>query len=125
MKRILVVNDTEVLLDMFKLLLEDAGYEVVLTDFPAQQVKDIERINPDLIILDFMFGHENLGLQMLQMLKMYPTTRNIPVIVSSAALDVVRQQQEYLKSQGVAVIYKPFDIDELLGTIKQLFLKHR
>ena len=125
MKRILVVNDTEVLLDMFKLLLEDVGYEVVLTDFPAQQVKDIERINPDLIILDFMFGHENLGLQMLQMLKMYPSTRNIPVIVSSAALDVVRQQQEYLKSQGVAVIYKPFDIDELLGTIKQLLLKHR
>jgi len=125
MKRILVVNDTEVLLDMFKLLLEDAGYEVMLTDFPTQQVRDIERINPDLIILDFMFGHENLGWQMLQMLKMHTSTRNIPVIVSSAALNVVRQQQEYLKSQGVAVIYKPFDIDELLGTIKQLLLKHR
>ncbi len=119
MTRILVVNDTQDILDLFRHLLEEEGYETVLSGSPLQQVSDIERISPDLIILDFIFGGEKFGWQMLQMLKMHRSTAKIPIIVCTAALDVVREQEGYLTGKGIRVIYKPFDINELLDAVKQ------
>ena len=116
--RILVINDTQEILDLFRILLEGEGYEVVLSGFPFQQVSEIEQINPDLIILDFIFGDQKSGWQMLQLLKMKRSTASIPVVVCTAALNVVREQEGYLVSQGVHVVYKPFDIDQVLTTIK-------
>jgi len=119
MTRILVVNDTQDILDLFRRLLEEEGYEAVLSGSPVQQVSEIERINPDLVILDFIFGGEKFGWQMLQMLKMQHSTAKIPVIVCTAAVAIVREQEGYLTSKGIRVIYKPFDIDELLDSVKQ------
>ena len=122
--RILVVNDTQEILELFRMLLEEEeGYDVVLSGFPIQQVKDIEHINPDLIILDLVLGDEKTGMQMLQMLKMQRSTAAIPVLVCTAALQIVREQEGYLVSQGVHVVYKPFEIDDLLTNIKQLLLE--
>jgi DNA-binding response OmpR family regulator len=122
--RILVVNDIQVILELFRTLLEEEGYEVVLAGFPFQQISDIERINPDLIILDFVFGDQKTGWQMLQMLKMRRSTATIPVIACTAALDLVREQEGYLISQDVHVVFKPFDIDQLLTSIKQALQSH-
>jgi DNA-binding response OmpR family regulator len=122
--RILVVNDTQEILELFRMLLEEEGYEVILSGFPVQQISDVERINPDLIILDFVFGDQKIGWQMLQMLKMHRSTESIPVIVCTAALDMVREQEGYLVSQGVHVVYKPFDIDYLMTNVNQLLESH-
>ena len=122
--RILVVNDTQEILELFRLLLEEEGYEVILSGFPIQQITDLERINLDLIILDFVFGDQKTGWQMLQMLKMQRSTAIIPVIVCTAALDMVREQEGYLVSQGVHVVFKPFDIDHLISSVKQLLEAH-
>lgn len=119
--RILVVNDTQEILELFRMLLEEEeGYDVVLSGFPIQQVKEIEHIKPDLIILDLVLGDEKSGMQMLQMLKMQRSTAAIPVLVCTAALQIVREQEGYLVSQGVHVVYKPFEIDDLIANVKQL-----
>jgi DNA-binding response OmpR family regulator len=122
--RILVVNDTQEILELFRMLLEEEGYEVILSGFPVQQINDVALINPDLIILDFVFGDQKSGWQMLQMLKMHRTTASIPVIACTAALDMVREQEGYLVSQGVHVVFKPFDIDHLIANVKQLLESH-
>jgi DNA-binding response OmpR family regulator len=122
--RILVVNDTQEILELFRMLLEGEGYEVILSGFPIQQISDVELINPDLIILDFVFGDQKTGWQMLQMLKMQRSTKTIPVIVCTAALDMVREQEGYLVSQGVHVVFKPFDIDHLMANVKELLESH-
>jgi DNA-binding response OmpR family regulator len=123
--RILVVNDTQEILELFRMLLEEQeGYDVVLSGFPIQQIKDIEHIKPDLIILDLVLGDEQTGMQMLQMLKMQRSTSAIPVLVCTAALKIVQEQEGYLVSQGVHVVYKPFDIDDLLTNVKQLLESH-
>jgi DNA-binding response OmpR family regulator len=119
--RILVVNDTQEILELFRMLLEEEeGYDVVLSGFPIQQIKEIEQIKPDLIILDLVLGDEKSGMQMLQMLKMQRSTAAIPVLVCTAALQIVREQEGYLVSQGVHVVYKPFEIDDLMANVKQL-----
>ena len=122
--RILVVNDTQEILELFRMILEGEGYEVILSGFPIQQIHDVEEIDPDLIILDFVFGDQKVGWQMLQMLKMQRSTESIPVIACTAALDMVREQEGYLVSQGVHVIFKPFDIDHLITSVKQLLESH-
>src|SRR5437764_9606476 len=123
--RILVVNNTQEILELFRLFLEEEeGYEVILAGTPIQQVTEVEHIHPDLIVLDLVFGDEKTGLQMLQMLKMQRSTATIPVIVCTAALDLVREQEGYLVSQGVRVLYKPFDLDHLRASVKQLLASH-
>src|SRR5712691_5475788 len=118
--RILVINDTQEILELFRLLLETEGYEVILSSFPMQKVQEIEQLKPDLIILDFLFGDKKLGWQMLQMLKMQRSTSTIPVIICTAAESAVRDQEGYLVSKGVEVVYKPFDIDTLLAVISRM-----
>ena len=117
MARILVINDTQELLEMFRLLLEGEGHEVVLSGMPILKVSEVEKIQPDLIILDIIFGDQKTGWQMLQMLKMQRSTARVPVIVCTAALHEVQEQEGYLVAQGVRVLYKPFDIDELFTMI--------
>src|SRR5438309_3640457 len=117
--RILVINDTQEILEMFRALLEDEGYEVILSSFPMQKAQEIEQVNPQLIILDFIFGERKLGWQMLQLLKMQRSTAKIPIIVCTAAESAVRDQEGYLVSQGIQIVYKPFDIDVLLVAISR------
>jgi DNA-binding response OmpR family regulator len=117
--RILVVNDTLEILEMFRTLLEEEGYEVILSSYPLQKVNEIENIKPDLIILDLIFREERLGWQMLQLLKMQRSTSSIPVVVCTASEQLVREMEGFLVSKHVLVVYKPFDIDDLLHIIKQ------
>jgi len=125
MARILVVNDTQELLEMFRTLLEMEGYDVVLSGMPILKVSEVEQIKPDLIILDLIFGDQKTGWQMLQMLKMQRSTMHIPVIVCTAALREVQEQEGYLVSQGVRIIYKPFDIDDLFTAINRALATHQ
>lgn len=117
MAHILVINDTQELLEMFRLLLEEEGHSVVLSGMPIFKISEVEQIQPDLILLDIIFGDHKTGWQMLQMLKMQRSTTHIPIIVCTAALREVQEQEGYLVSQHVRVIYKPFDIDELITMI--------
>lgn len=116
--RILVVNDTPEILDSFQDLLAEEGYDVVLYSYAIMDMHEIERIAPDLIILDYIFGGETSGWQMLQMLKMRRSTETIPVIVCTAATVQVREIEGYLQAQGIRLVPKPFDIDTLLEAVR-------
>ncbi len=124
MTRILVIDDTQEILDLFHEILTDEGFDVVLSAYVFQEMADVERVNPDLIILDTMFGEEKLGWQMLQKLKMRASTASIPVILCSAALLSAQELEGHLMTKGVSVVIKPFDIDELIEAVKAA-LHHR
>ena len=47
-------------------------------------------------------------------------TKDIPVIISTAAVQAMREQEATLQEKGIPLIYKPFDVDELLRVIRQL-----
>ncbi len=118
-KHILVVNDTQDILEIFRIILEGEGYKVTLSSFPLQKAADIVQLGPDLIILDVVFGEEKLGWQMLQMLKMQPSTAAIPIIICTAAEKAVREMEGYLVSKNVLVVYKPFELEDLLTGVTQ------
>lgn len=123
-KRILVVNDTEEILQIFEDILRPEGYDVVLYSYAINDMDEIVRIKPDLVILDIVFGQEKTGWQMLQKMKMTRATAMIPVIVCTAATREVREIEGYLQVKGVSLVPKPFDIDDLLAAIKRAFELH-
>jgi len=115
---ILVINDTQEILDLFSDILEDEGYRVTLSSFTFQDVHDVERLAPDLIVLDFLIGGDALGWQMLQKLRMYRPTAGIPIVVCTAALQLVRELEGHLRAKDIFVVLKPFDIDEMVSVVR-------
>jgi CheY-like chemotaxis protein len=116
--RVVVVNDTQEILELFREVLESEGYEVVLFSYAPHEVTEIEHARPDLIILDVIFGRDTVGWQLLDKLKLHRPTANIPVVICTVAADAVRQMEGHLKAMGVGVVLKPFDIEVLLSTIR-------
>jgi CheY-like chemotaxis protein len=66
-----------------------------------------------------MFGDQKIGWQMVQLLRMNRATASMPLIVCTAAIREVRETEGYLVSQGVHVLYKPFQLDDLLSMVTQ------
>ena len=117
--RILVIDDNEELLDIYQQILEPEGFDVQVSLSPFENLADIERLKFDLIILDYHLNTLASKEPFLQRLKTYSPTASLPVIISTADEKAMREQEVTLREQGVRVILKPFDIDDLLQTIHQ------
>jgi CheY-like chemotaxis protein len=114
-KRILVINDTKEILELFRDLLEnEMGHDVTLMSYAPDELAQVVEAQPDLVILDFVIGdREAVGWQLLQKLRMHPATARIPVVACTAAVQLVRESQGYLLQQGVEVVLKPFTLEQL------------
>ena len=115
--RVLLINDTQEILELFREILEEEGFEVVLSSFNIQEVKDVEEIAPDLVILDFLVGGEAQGWQLLQKLRMNRATQTLPILVCTAAIQLARELEGHLKAKNVGLVLKPFDIDDLVSAV--------
>ncbi len=113
-KKILIADDDAGILEMLKMMLEDAGYEVETTA-DGQTVGEVKEFLPDLILLDiWMSGMD--GRDICRQLKSQVSTKKIPVIIVSANKDT----DILAKDAGAdGFLSKPFDIDNLLSTIKK------
>jgi CheY-like chemotaxis protein len=117
--RVLVVNDTQEILELFQDILEPMGFEVVLMSYAPREIDRVREVAPDLIVLDFLMGdRELLGWQLLQKLKMDRRTDSIPIIACTGAVKAVHEQQGYLTEQGVLVVLKPFNVDQLEEAVR-------
>lgn len=120
-QHILVIDDDEALLELYQSALEHAGYQVSLSPTIFADVSDIERMHPDLILLDVKISQADDGLTQLEQLRSYPPTHSLPVILcTAAAARPTRERVEDLRRQGVPVVYKPFEIEKLFQTIQRV-----
>lgn len=113
-KRVLIANDTQEILELFKDILEEMGFETVLISFAPREMDQVRAAKPDIIILDLIFGGRELaGWQLLQKIRMDRELERVPVILCSAAVRDVSEQQGYLTEQGVLIVLKPFTVTQL------------
>jgi CheY-like chemotaxis protein len=113
-KRVLIANDTQEILELFKDILEGMGFETVLISFAPREMDQVRQARPDIIILDLIFGGRELaGWQLLQKIRMDRDLERIPVILCSAAVRDISEQQGYLTEQGVLIVLKPFTVSQL------------
>lgn len=113
--RILVVDDNEGILQMMRVMLERAGYEVFTENDPSMLHDDLKQ-NPDLIMLDiFMSGVD--GREICKSLKSDSNTRDIPIVMLSASFDLADSVTD---CGAEAFIEKPFEMKYLLEKLKTL-----
>ncbi len=115
----MVINDTQEILELFRDLLTEEGYEVSLYSYGVHDMAEVTRVAPDLIIIDYLIGDEQTGWQMLQKLKMTRATAGIPIIVCTAALNQVKEIEGWLTQKRITVVLKPFDVDDLLAAVRR------
>jgi CheY-like chemotaxis protein len=116
--RITVINEDQVILALYRNLLEDEQYHVDTCRIVFDHPEDIERLHPDLIVLDLKFGHQMVGWQMLEKLCLYRPTATVPMIVCTAPIQEAREQEQQLRKRGITVVYKPFAFDDFLHMLK-------
>ncbi len=113
---ILIVDDIVSNLQVLGQLLYSEGYEITMAEDGNTALSIIEKIVPDLILLDVAMPGLN-GFELSRMLKKNDKTRNIPIIFVTARADKEDIIMGF-ESGGVDYITKPFNHKELLARVK-------
>ena len=125
-EKILVVDDEPDVVETVKFRLESDGYEVVTAadGFEALGAARVHR--PDLILLDVMLPKEN-GYRVSRLLRededATGATRRTPIVLLTArdlSGDAEREKMFMDFSRANLVIYKPFDLAELVEVVERL-----
>ena len=114
---ILVLDGAQGVLDLFRDLLEEEGYRVSLSLTAEAGVDLVKELMPDLVVLDLVLGRRKSGRELLWQLREDPVTARVLILVCTSAFHLLEEDQERLIEENVAIIRKPFNIDELLATI--------
>ena len=115
--KIMVVNDDRHFLELVELLLTEEGYEVSLHSERITDITVVKKIMPDLVIIDQLFNSNKLGWELIQQMRLDPSTIVIPIILCTTEGKTVEQLRDQLDKVHVRVILKPFDIDDLYNAV--------
>jgi DNA-binding response OmpR family regulator len=111
--RILVVDDDESIRHIVRLCLTDEGYEVSEAANGEAALRVLTHVSPNLILLDLRMPVMD-GWEFARRYRESPGP-HAPIVAFVAALNV---QQEVAGLDSVAVLSKPFDLDELLVAVR-------
>ena len=114
MHRILIVEDDRLLGRALTTGLREAGYEVVHVATLAEARAQVERLPPDLLVLDLSLPDQD-GLILLDSLQ--AAGRQLPVIITTAR-GLLAHRLEGLQRGADDYLVKPFALAELLARIQ-------
>jgi len=120
-KKILVIDDEELIVKSLRKLLERNGFTVFVVKNGQDAQSMVEEEDFDLIIADIRMPGMN-GVETIESIYTDLQQRNlktIPIIfITGYADEQIKQKAKALKP--IAYIYKPFDISELTDRIKEV-----
>ncbi len=121
-KKILAVDDEEMILGLIAEILLRNGYEVVTAKSGGGAIKKTKKCRPDLIIMDILMPDLD-GAETVKILQENPATRNIPILFISGI--IIREEgalETNFKVGGVSytALAKPFNTQELLSAVGSL-----
>src|SRR5918996_1288994 len=86
---ILVINDTQEILDLLQELLEEEDYRVT-TSLALLDVAKVKTLAPDVIVQDLLFeGMQETGWKFLTLVRLDPDLARIPIVLCTAAVRTV------------------------------------
>jgi DNA-binding response OmpR family regulator len=115
-KKILIVEDNPLMLEVMTYILISNGYEVFALSNGNEVFNNIKRNHPDLVIIESVLPGIG-GLEMCQLIKLNYTTRDLPVIMCTGDGE---QTDSLLEQTGAPddVLEKPFDIKSLIQKVE-------
>jgi len=117
MKKILLVDDQDEILELLKYFFKQLRFDVsAFKDIIP--IETIVKIAPDVIILDYRIG-DKFGSDFCKEIKSNTQTGHIPVVILSADEGLSQIAKD---SCADGYLTKPFDIDRLYQVIKTVML---
>jgi two-component system, cell cycle response regulator DivK len=121
MKKILIVEDVALNVDLLVQLLED-DYELVTATDGATGINRAIELLPDLILMDLSIPGID-GWEATQRLKAHPATAHIPVVVLTA--HAMKGDEQLARAKGADdYITKPIDETLLFKTIERFLQRN-
>jgi len=114
-KKILLVEDEKMLVDMYEYKFSEAGFDVSLASNVKQGLEIARKEKPDLIILDIILPKNN-GVYFLKKLRMDKSISSILVVILSNYDDPIVKKQ--VKKLGVEDYLLKTDFTPLMLTKK-------
>jgi len=116
MSRILVVEDESAIAELVAINLRHGGFEVVLAADAEAAQAEVDRVVPDLVILDWMLPGQS-GLQLARRWRSQTRTRALPVIMLTARAHDA-DKVAGLDAGADDYLTKPFSTTELMARIR-------
>lgn len=116
-RSILVVEDDEMTVELLNEILgEEEGHYVLAANDAARALALLRESHVDLIVLDYHLPNID-GVQLFDILKEDPETRDIPVIVLSGDNALPRFGERTI----TGYLVKPFDMYDLIDQVSKVF----
>ena len=86
MQKVVVVNGSPEILEMFETVLDAGRYDMVFVESSARAYSRVRHVQPDLVIVCMRMDDTEV-FQLLSMLKLDEETRNIPVVTYATPVE--------------------------------------
>jgi two-component system cell cycle response regulator DivK len=117
-ERILVVEDNELNMKLFRDVLVAMGYQALEAVTGGEAVELATEHAPDLVLMDIHLPDLD-GVEALRRLRTDERTASIPVLAVTA--QAMRGDRERFLAAGFdGYVAKPVDVGELIGTVRRL-----
>ena len=125
MARIAVVDNDPDFLTYAHEALSDRGWDVLPCRDTLTAFEVVRREVPDIVLLDVRMETPRSGWDICDFLRFHPLTAAIPIVMCSADSVAIRERGHWLREHGIAVLHKPFDIDDLYATVEAALERRR
>jgi adenylate cyclase len=113
--RILIIDDAPANIQTLSTILKERGYNINIATNGRQGLEVLERIQPDLILLDIMMPEMD-GFETCRRIKASTAWREIPIIFLTAKTDTADIVRGF-ELGAVDYVAKPFNAHELLARV--------
>jgi DNA-binding response OmpR family regulator len=117
-KKILLVDDSETILEMERMILQQDRYEVVTARDGQEGVTKALELKPDLILMDVIMPGLD-GFAAVRRLREHPGTSRVPIVMVTSKAEAESMETGY-ESGCSDYIIKPIDRMELVTKVKNL-----
>ncbi|HUD45054.1 MAG TPA: response regulator [Patescibacteria group bacterium] len=112
-KKIFLIEDDSAILEVMKLVLEEAGNKVIIAQQHEDLLFQIQNVLPEIILIDIHFPGIKIE-EFITRMKQNSKLAKVPLIVVSADPQIV-EIAEKIKANGY--LKKPFSIEDLLQIV--------
>lgn len=114
---VLIVDDSKSLARYAEIVLEQAGMKPVVVTDPTKVMELLDRIQPDLILLDIQMPGCD-GRELAETIRHRDALAHVPIIFLSAERDLIRREEE-LQTGADDFLQKPVTASELVDAVKK------
>ena len=117
-QKVVAVDDSRMILNIYKATLHELGYDPVLFEFPASALEWMKTEKPSLVLTDLNMP-EITGIQLTRKLRELYSMDQLPIIMVTTQNEA--QDNDAARAAGVTtILYKPFNAASLGDVMKRV-----